>query len=146
MTGMVQVTPSFRPGTPSSLADGAFEVFRRAPFSLLAISAAANLPIFAAASAMAILVRDQPSIKIDVLILGTGTLLLGVAMAYRAGRSIRQNAARHVRNNYLLKIDFRDFFPSIRKSDVLRVLTEHAVVLREALPAAEDREHSLATL
>lgn len=36
------------------------------------------------------------------------------AMAYRKGRSIRDNALTHVENGPILKMDFRDFFPSIR--------------------------------
>lgn len=37
------------------------------------------------------------------------------AMAYRVGRSIRQNAASHLNSKYLLKLDFEGFFPSIKK-------------------------------
>jgi hypothetical protein len=36
------------------------------------------------------------------------------AMAYRRGRSIRDNALLHVENGPILKMDFREFFPSIR--------------------------------
>lgn len=36
------------------------------------------------------------------------------AMAYRKGRSIRDNALMHVENGPILKMDFREFFPSIR--------------------------------
>lgn len=39
------------------------------------------------------------------------------AMAYRANISIRENAAKHVRQRFLLKMDFKDFFPSIKASD-----------------------------
>lgn len=39
------------------------------------------------------------------------------AVAYRKGRSIRHNAARHVRGRFLLKMDFVDFFPSIKAAD-----------------------------
>ncbi|WP_100657047.1 retron St85 family RNA-directed DNA polymerase [Alteromonas flava] len=35
------------------------------------------------------------------------------AFAYVKGKSIRDNAKVHVRNEYLLKMDFKDFFPSI---------------------------------
>lgn len=36
-----------------------------------------------------------------------------VAVAYCKGRSIRDHAAPHAKNSYLLKLDFKDFFPSI---------------------------------
>jgi RNA-directed DNA polymerase len=47
------------------------------------------------------------------------------ATAYAKGSSIRENAARHVRNNYLLKADFRDFFPSIKESALTAHLQRH---------------------
>jgi retron-type reverse transcriptase len=46
----------------------------------------------------------------------------GAATAYRKGSSIRRNAERHSANNYLLRVDFQDFFPSLRGGDVLNVL------------------------
>lgn len=39
------------------------------------------------------------------------------AMAYRPGKSIRDNAERHVANGPIAKFDFSDFFPSIRAED-----------------------------
>lgn len=44
------------------------------------------------------------------------------ATAYRKESSIRLNAARHVANNYLLRVDFEDFFHSLKGSDVVSVL------------------------
>lgn len=41
------------------------------------------------------------------------------AMAYRHGVGIRQHAQLHASNNYLLKLDFTDFFPSISGSDFI---------------------------
>lgn len=41
------------------------------------------------------------------------------AMAYRKQRSIVDNAARHVGNGPIMKMDFRDFFPSIKLYDWL---------------------------
>jgi RNA-directed DNA polymerase len=35
------------------------------------------------------------------------------ASAYEHGSKIRDNAAQHIHSNYFLKLDFRDFFPSI---------------------------------
>jgi hypothetical protein len=40
------------------------------------------------------------------------------ATAYRAGRSITTNAAKHAPNHFLLKMDFKDFFNSIRSDDL----------------------------
>ena len=62
------------------------------------------------------------------------------ATAYRNGRNIRDHAAIHLRQNYILKVDFRDFFPSIRKNDVLRVLREHVDVLKDSLEGEPDRD------
>lgn len=38
------------------------------------------------------------------------------AMAYRAGLSIADHARPHAGGRYLLKLDFKDFFPSIKWS------------------------------
>ncbi len=48
------------------------------------------------------------------------------AFAYRRGTSIADNARVHARNNYLLKIDFAGFFPSLKDSDVRPLLERHA--------------------
>ena len=45
--------------------------------------------------------------------------------AYRVGRSIKGNAAAHVGSNYMLKVDFEQFFPSIKKSDIKGHLARH---------------------
>lgn len=39
------------------------------------------------------------------------------AMAYREGRSIRNNALAHAGDGPILKVDFKDFFPSISAKD-----------------------------
>ena len=39
------------------------------------------------------------------------------ATAYVRGRSIRDNAERHVSNGPIMKFDFQDFFPSVRDRD-----------------------------
>jgi RNA-directed DNA polymerase len=39
------------------------------------------------------------------------------SMAYAQKRNIRQNAERHARSNSILKLDFQQFFPSIKVSD-----------------------------
>jgi RNA-directed DNA polymerase len=40
------------------------------------------------------------------------------AYAYKRGASIARHAAVHARHNFLLKVDFRDFFPSVRSRDI----------------------------
>jgi len=51
------------------------------------------------------------------------------ATAYRKGRGIRLNAQRHVQNRYLLKMDFKNYFPSIKRDDLkkhfAKYLPEH---------------------
>lgn len=44
------------------------------------------------------------------------------AYAYVRGKSIRQNAVRHAQSSHILKLDFKDFFHSIRPVDLERVL------------------------
>lgn len=44
------------------------------------------------------------------------------ATAYRQGASIRDHARRHEGAKYLLKMDFKDFFPSIRPPDLIQCL------------------------
>jgi len=46
------------------------------------------------------------------------------AKAYRKGTSIKQHAEMHVRNSYLLKLDFKDFFPSITGEDLATYFLE----------------------
>jgi RNA-directed DNA polymerase len=47
------------------------------------------------------------------------------ATAYKAGASIFANATTHVRSNYLLKLDFSNFFESITSEDISLFLNEH---------------------
>lgn len=44
------------------------------------------------------------------------------ATAYVKGSSIRRNAEMHVANNYIRRVDFQEFFPSLTGSDVIAVL------------------------
>jgi len=44
------------------------------------------------------------------------------ATAYRVGIGIRQNAEKHVSSDYILRVDFQDFFPSLHDRDVASVL------------------------
>ena len=58
------------------------------------------------------------------------------ATAYMSGTSVRNNAALHVNNNYLLKLDFENFFPSIKKEDVER----HLRINRHRIPFELDAD------
>jgi RNA-directed DNA polymerase len=53
------------------------------------------------------------------------------ATAYREGCSIRRNAESHVANNYFLRVDFQDFFPSLKGRDVEAVLVANRQSLSE---------------
>ena len=43
-----------------------------------------------------------------------------VAVAYVKGIGIKENAKRHCKNQYMLKMDFKDFFPSIKPKVLIR--------------------------
>lgn len=43
-------------------------------------------------------------------------------MSYREGVSVFKNAEMHVSQNYLLKMDFEKFFPSIKADDILKLV------------------------
>lgn len=47
------------------------------------------------------------------------------ASAYRANKNIGDHARLHANNKYLLKIDFKDFFPSIKAKDFRRHIIKH---------------------
>lgn len=47
------------------------------------------------------------------------------ATAYKAGASIKENAAKHKSNSYLSKFDFKDFFPSIKEKDLISHFAEY---------------------
>lgn len=46
-------------------------------------------------------------------------------MSYKHGVGITKNAQLHVAQNYLLKLDFENFFPSIRDHDVRRLISDN---------------------
>lgn len=60
------------------------------------------------------------------------------AIAYRHGRNIRDNAQPHANGRFLLKLDFKDFFPSIRDTDFRRFLAHE-------VPSLNDNEVELLT-
>ncbi len=47
------------------------------------------------------------------------------ATAYQSGSSIKNNASEHRQNQYVLKMDFRDFFPSLRPADFALHVVKH---------------------
>lgn len=53
------------------------------------------------------------------------------AHAYVRGKGIRANAAEHVANSYLLKMDFVDFFPSIKPADLVVHVEKNIGILSE---------------
>lgn len=73
----------------------------------------------------------QPTAEIKVLQRwAVKTFFLGLpvhsaAKGYRPHLSIKHHAAPHASKKYLLKLDFRDFFPSIKAVDFLRHLRRH---------------------
>jgi RNA-directed DNA polymerase len=60
------------------------------------------------------------------------------AVAYRHGRNIRDNAQPHANGRFLLKLDFKDFFPSIRDIDF-------RLFLADKLPSLSDNEVEVLT-
>jgi len=79
----------------------------------------------------------QPSYEVKLLqhwLMGNVFAKLPIhtaARAYRNGVSIRDHAARHVKKRYLLKMDFTNFFPSIRDVDVQRHLVRFGKLSQE---------------
>ncbi|MGM5033021.1 retron St85 family RNA-directed DNA polymerase [Tardiphaga sp. 803_E3_N1_3] len=63
------------------------------------------------------------------------------ATAYRPGLSILDNAAAHSNSGSILKMDFSDFFPSIKKSDWVRYCE-----IQRVLETAEEIELSASLL
>lgn len=57
------------------------------------------------------------------------------AMAYRKHTSILDNAAKHAKHRYLLKMDIQDFFPSIKPSD----FEKHCAIFLPNLSTADER-------
>lgn len=49
----------------------------------------------------------------------------GAAHGYVKGRGIKSNAAAHAHSNFILKMDFSNFFPSIRPGDLGRHMKRH---------------------
>jgi hypothetical protein len=54
-------------------------------------------------------------------------------MSYRTGIGVEKNAEIHAPHNYLLKVDFTDFFPSLKAEDVRRVIVANSENIRPEL-------------
>jgi len=54
------------------------------------------------------------------------------ALAYEKGRGIKLNAEMHSKNQYLLKMDFKDFFPSITPEHLINVAKKNNLNLSDA--------------
>jgi retron-type reverse transcriptase len=59
------------------------------------------------------------------------------AVGYRTGLGIREAAERHLGRKYYLRVDFVDFFPSIRVPDIEQVLRDVWPSLEPRLPEAD---------
>jgi len=59
------------------------------------------------------------------------------AMAYRKNISIKNNADAHKNSSYLLKMDFANFFPSIKPIDLIKHIEKQA---QEVNLSAEDKQ------
>lgn len=62
------------------------------------------------------------------------------AYGYRKGINIAQHARLHSEHNFLLKLDFTDFFPSIRSSDIVGTLRRNRETLEKKLTSESDYE------
>jgi RNA-directed DNA polymerase len=60
------------------------------------------------------------------------------ATAYMKHCSIGLHAALHSTNNFLLKVDFQDFFPSIKGEDVVRLLQKNAGRVNDFVKEQDD--------
>ena len=84
----VDVAPSLTPIGAGALADASFELFRRGAFSLLVLSAATNVPLFASIAALVLFVRDRGwawgtvSYFVVLALLGTSGVALAEIFAF----------------------------------------------------------------
>lgn len=58
----------------------------------------------------------------------SGLPVHSAAAAYRPGKSILDNAKKHVGSSPILKMDFKDFFPSVHAVDWKRYCIKHSVL------------------
>lgn len=60
-------------------------------------------------------------------------------MSYKEGIGVIKNADMHVKQNFLLKMDFQDFFPSIKGEDVMALIIDNIMRPPFSELSAEDR-------
>jgi RNA-directed DNA polymerase len=60
------------------------------------------------------------------------------ATGYMKHCSIGRHASLHSRNNFLLKLDFQDFFPSIKGQDVVRLIQQNIFRVKDFVEGLED--------
>lgn len=53
------------------------------------------------------------------------------ATAYEISSSIKENASRHLENDYFIKLDFKNFFNSIKKEDIEFFLKKKSIKLND---------------
>lgn len=81
----------------------------------------------------------QPTAEVKIIQKIAQKYLLGklpvheCAKAYQPNTSIKDHASPHASKRYLLKIDFKDFFPSIKSEDFCLHLERHASIDRESI-------------
>lgn len=61
--------------------------------------------------------------------------------SYRSSLSVADNARVHVKNKYLLKMDFKDFFVSIKSQDVRNMIESNLDRLKSLKLSSEDISH-----
>ena len=59
------------------------------------------------------------------------------ATAYLRGSSIRENASRHLKSNFTLRVDFKDFFPSFKSDHIKLFLKELSTTAPISLDEAD---------
>jgi RNA-directed DNA polymerase len=62
------------------------------------------------------------------------------AYGYRKGLNIAHHAGIHSAQNFLLKLDFSNFFPSVRANDIVNILRRNAETLRKIITPEADYE------
>lgn len=87
----------------------------------------------------------QPSVKVKPILSWLSLNVLdslpvhSAATAFRKGKSILDNASKHKEADYSVRLDLKDFFPSIKPKDLWRVMAE----FRHLLPEWSIKEDAL---
>ncbi|MDN6885217.1 retron St85 family RNA-directed DNA polymerase [Variovorax sp. CAN2819] len=79
----------------------------------------------------------QPSVKVKPILLWLSLNILdslpvhSAATAFRRGKSILDNTSKHKEADYSVRLDLKDFFPSIRSKDLWRVMLDSRHLIPE---------------